>query len=194
MSSEPSETPTLFRPLKVGNMRLQHRVVLAPLTRYRASDDYVASDLAVEYYAQRAIMPGTLLITEASFIAAQAGGYHNVPGIWNDKQIAAYKKVRCCMVSHIRREAEGVLQVADAVHEKDSFIFMQLWAHGRAAIPEVLQRDSPYDVVGPSAIPMNDKHAIPRPLKVEEIKEYVQLYVQAAKNAIRAGFDGAFSS
>ena len=86
-------TPSLFQPIKVGTIDLEHRVVLAPLTRLRADDEHVHTDMAVEYYSQRASTPGTLLITEATFIAPQAGGYSNVPGIWNEKQVAAWKKV-----------------------------------------------------------------------------------------------------
>ena len=71
---------------------------------------------------------------------------------------------------------------------------MQLWALGRAAYPDVLKKEGPYDLVSASDLPMDKDAAVPRPLSVEEIKEYVQLYVQAAKNAIRAGFDGAFLS
>lgn len=84
----------LFQPIQVGDITLGHRVVLAPLTRFRANDAHVhAGDLPREYYEQRASTPGTLLISEATFIAPQAGGYPNVPGIWNDDQIAGWKKV-----------------------------------------------------------------------------------------------------
>ena len=71
---------------------------------------------------------------------------------------------------------------------------MQLWAHGRAARPEGLRKMGPYGVVGPSPIPIaeSERYAIPRPLAVKEIKEYVQLYAQAAKNAVQAGCDGAW--
>ena len=86
--------PSLFQPIKVGTIGLKHRVVLAPLTRFRADDEHVHTDMAVEYYSQRASTPGTLLITEATFIAPQAGGYSNVPGIWNEQQVTAWKKVR----------------------------------------------------------------------------------------------------
>ena len=79
----------------------------------------------------------------------------------------------------------------DAVHAKGSFIYMQLWALGRPAHPDVLKKEGPYDVVGASDLPMDKDGPVPRPLTVEEIKEYVQLYVQAAKNAVHgAGFDG----
>lgn len=86
--------PKLFQPTKVGTFTLSHRVVLAPLARFRANKAHVHGDLAVEYYAQRGSVPGTLLVTEATVIAAKAGGYDNVPGIWNDEQVVAWKRVR----------------------------------------------------------------------------------------------------
>jgi NADPH2 dehydrogenase len=89
-----SSTPALFSPLRVGAIELKHRVVLAPLTRYRSTKKgHVPHDFVKTYYGQRGSTPGTLLITEATFIAPQAGGYDNVPGIWNDEQIAGWKKV-----------------------------------------------------------------------------------------------------
>lgn len=85
----------LFQPFQLTpSITLQHRVVLAPLTRYRANDDHIHGDLAVEYYGQRASVPGTLLITEATFIDAKAGGQANVPGVWSDEQVKAWKRVR----------------------------------------------------------------------------------------------------
>ncbi|KAF7798994.1 hypothetical protein EIP86_010223 [Pleurotus ostreatoroseus] len=163
----------LFTAIKVGNVNLAHRIVLAPLTRYRANSVHVHGDLAVEYYAQRASAPGSLLITEATFIAQRAGGYAHVPGIWNDDQVKAWKKV------------------TDAVHAKGSYIFLQLWALGRAADPDVLKaEDASLPYVAPSAIQLTGKPFPPRALTVKEIKEYQQLYVAAAENAVRAGFDG----
>ena len=85
--------PKLFTPIQVGRASLQHRVVLAPLTRLRGSLEHVPSSLAIEYYSQRASVPGTLLITEATFIAPQAGGLDNVPGIWSEAQIEAWRLV-----------------------------------------------------------------------------------------------------
>ena len=70
----------LFQPVQVGNLQLANRIVLAPMTRFRASNAYVAGPLIAEFYAQRASTPGTLLITEGTFPSAQAGGYPNVPG------------------------------------------------------------------------------------------------------------------
>ncbi|PRP75622.1 hypothetical protein PROFUN_07988 [Planoprotostelium fungivorum] len=161
----------LFQPYKVGDVELQHRVIMAPLTRCRADDNHVHQDVAVEYYAQRAITPGTLIITEATFIAPEAGGIANVPGIWSDEQVAAWNKI------------------TDAVHEKSSFIYMQLWALGRVANPDILSKTG-HKVVSASNIPASDKHVTPTALDKEGIQHFKSLYVQAAKNAIRAGFDG----
>ena len=87
-------------------------------------------------------------------------------------------------------------KVTDAVHAKGSFIFLQLWALGRVASPAVLKQEGGFDVVAPSPIRVSgvtlpgDEAVVPRELTVAEIKEYVQLYTKAARNAIEAGFDG----
>ena len=84
----------LFQPIQVGDITLAHRVVFAPLTRCRANNRGVHTDLAVEYYAQRASVPGTLLITEATYVSRAAEGRSpNAPGVWNDEQVAAWKRV-----------------------------------------------------------------------------------------------------
>jgi NADPH2 dehydrogenase len=83
----------LFQPIKVGDIHLQHRAILAPLTRNRADDQHVPLPHVAEYYGQRASTPGTLLISEATLIAQRAGGLSNVPGIWSDAQIASWKRV-----------------------------------------------------------------------------------------------------
>lgn len=79
--------------------------------------------------------------------------------------------------------------MTEAVHAKGSFVFCQLWALGRSAVPQVLQKTG-HDVVSASAVPINAKKPTPRALTVKEIKEYVEKYTQAARNAIEAGFDG----
>jgi len=166
-------TPKLFTPIQVGDTTLQHRVVLAPLTRFRAQKSHVHNKIAIEYYRQRASSPGSLLITEATFISPQAGGYANVPGIWNEEQIAAWKPV------------------VDAVHAKGSYIFLQLWALGRAASPAELEKEGSYPYISASDVKLTGKDIPPRPLSVEEIKQYVQWYADAASNAVHgAGFDG----
>lgn len=175
----PARTPTtsvLFQPAQVGNMRLNHRVVLAPLTRNRTNAAHVPNPIVTEYYAQRASVPGTLLITEATLIAHQAGGYAHVPGIWNDEQISRWK------------------EITQAVHAKGSYIYLQLWALGRTAIPGQpgFETDFPYGHVSASNISTTpDDPRKPRPLTISEIREYAQWYATAAKNAVDgAGFDG----
>lgn len=170
---------TITSPIRIGNLDLNHRVVLAPLTRIRADDHHVPLDIAREYYAQRASVPGTLLISEGTFISARAGGVRNVPGIWNDAQVQQWKTV------------------TDAVHERRSYIYCQLWALGRAANPDVLAEDGDGDgdgdgakVVSSGDIPMAQSKPVPRPLSEEEIQDWIRDYVRAAKNAIAAGFDG----
>lgn len=175
-----SNTPKLFQPIRVGNVTLAHRVVLAPLTRLRATDAHDPTDIMVDYYAQRASVPGTLLISEATFIAARAGGSNNVPGIWSSEQIEKWK------------------EVADAVHARGSYIFMQIWALGRAANPDIIASpDSvsnpggPYPYISASDIQLTNKPVPPRALTDAEVKEYIELFGQAAKNAVfGAGFDG----
>ncbi|KAL1690864.1 hypothetical protein GGG16DRAFT_54908 [Schizophyllum commune] len=167
-------TQMLFKPVKVGPLQLQHRVVMAPMTRFRASAAHVPLPNVKEYYAQRASTAGTLLVTEGTFIAQQAGGYPHVPGIWNDEQIAAWK------------------EVTDAVHAKGSFIFSQLWALGRgAALAQLKSEDPSFKLVAPSAIPLTGTEDMPHALTVPEIKEYIKLYGDAARKAVhQAGFDG----
>ncbi|KAF9077427.1 NADH:flavin oxidoreductase/NADH oxidase [Rhodocollybia butyracea] len=175
MVSSPT-TSNLFQPAQVGNMHLKHRVVLAPMTRFRASAAHVPHPIVKEFYEQRASVPGTLLITEGTLITHQAGGYAHVPGIWSDEQISRWK------------------EVTEAVHAKGSYIYLQLWAVGRTPVPGTpeVEPDFSYDLVSASNISMTpDDPQKPRPLTVSEIKEYVQWFATAAKNAVYgAGFDG----
>ncbi|KAH6682823.1 NADPH dehydrogenase [Halenospora varia] len=161
----------LFSPIRIGNNELKHRVVMAPLTRYRADKEHVPLDMVAEYYAQRASVPGTLLISEATFISAEAGGFSCAPGIYNTAQINAWKKV------------------TDAVHLKGSYIFCQLWALGRAADDAVLKAEG-QKLVSSSNLPMSEGSAMPAPLTEAEIQQFIRYYARAAKNAIEAGFDG----
>lgn len=169
-----ASTSRLFQPLKVGRSELSNRIAMAPLTRFRADDAHVPiPSLVPEYYAQRSCVPGTLLVSEATFISPQAGGYAHVPGIWSQAQIDSWRKV------------------TDAVHDKKGVIYMQLWALGRAAKPDVLKQElgEGAKVVSASDIPF-EGGAKPTALTDQEVWEYVGLYAQAAKNAIAAGFDG----
>jgi len=163
-------SPALFTPIKVGNVDLKHRVVMAPLTRFRAIG-HVPNDLVAHYYEQRASRPGTLMITEATFISAKAGGYDDAPGIWTDAQV------------------EGWSKVFQKIHSKGSAVFVQLWALGRQADPKVMEKEG-LPFVSASEVPLEKGAKIPHSLSRDEIKEYIQDYVHAAKNAIAAGADG----
>ncbi|KZZ87361.1 NADPH dehydrogenase [Ascosphaera apis ARSEF 7405] len=172
------DTPhVLNKPMTVGKCQLKHRVVLPPLTRFRADKNHVPHDFVADYYSQRGSVPGTLLITEGTFISPKAGGYDNVPGIYNDEQIKGWKKV------------------TDAVHAKGSYIYVQLWALGRVAVSSILAKDG-YDVHAPSAIRMNargftgSESTLPREMTEEEIQDYLAQFAHAAKCAVAAGFDG----
>ncbi|KAJ7857041.1 hypothetical protein B0H13DRAFT_2077808 [Mycena leptocephala] len=161
----------LFHPTRVGDIELNHRVVFAPTTRFRADAGHVPFPHVAEYYEQRASTSGSLLISEATLIASRAGGHKHAPGIWSDEQISAWKSI------------------TDRVHAKGSYMYLQLWALGRAAEIEALAEDGlPY--VSASDVPLKGGPT-PRPLSSEEIQEYVQLYATAASNAVhKAGFDG----
>ncbi|KAL5617926.1 hypothetical protein FOVSG1_000148 [Fusarium oxysporum f. sp. vasinfectum] len=162
----------LFQPMKIGNIKVQHRVGMAPLTRLRSSIDRVPNALMKEYYGQRASIPGTLIITEGTLVSpAAGGGFARTPGIWNQEQVNAWK------------------EITDEVHRKGSFIFVQLFAMGRAATVEVA-RDEGIDIIGPSAIPIEGSPAQPRAMSLEEIHEMVEAFVIASENAMKAGFDG----
>ncbi|KAH7079856.1 hypothetical protein BKA63DRAFT_540928 [Paraphoma chrysanthemicola] len=109
-----ADSSRLLSPLRVGRLSLQHRIVMAPLTRNRTDSNHIPLPLVAEYYGQRASVPGTLLITEATFVSKRAGGYPHAPGIHNDAQVHACRKA------------------TDAVHSRGSFIFCQLWCLGRS--------------------------------------------------------------
>jgi N-ethylmaleimide reductase len=174
--------PSLFSPLQVGPYRLQHRVVMAPLTRMRAEKPSLAPrPLNAEYYAQRAT-PGGLLIAEASPVAATAFGSPGVPGIYTEAQIKGWRAV------------------VDAVHAKGGLIFLQLWHVGRVSHSSF----QPGGVlpVAPSAVPISADlqtmtaegkvaaYETPRALETDEIAGIVDAFRQAALNAQQAGFDG----
>ncbi|RSL59608.1 hypothetical protein CEP51_013893 [Fusarium floridanum] len=161
----------IFQPLKIGPITTNHRVVMAPLTRFRADDHHVQLPMAAEYYAQRASVAGTLIISEATFISKAAGGYPNVPGIWDRDQIDAWRKI------------------TDAVHAKGSFIFCQLWALGRVAVSDVAAAEG-FDVVSSSPNAFESGAPVPREATKAEIQNFILDYAQAARNAIEAGFDG----
>ncbi|KAK5627013.1 hypothetical protein RRF57_002728 [Xylaria bambusicola] len=159
----------LFKPLKIGNIEVKHRIAMAPLTRLRATSEYVPVPLMKEYYGQRASVPGTLIISEGTFVSpAQCEGFANAPGIWTQEQIAAWKTI------------------TDEVHGKGGFIYCQIAGTGR----QVLFNTGGLIPKGPSAIPIEKDGPVPVPMTVEEIKQSIRDFATAAANAISAGFDG----
>lgn len=171
----------LFSPLKLGPYQLQHRVVMAPLTRCRAPGN-VPSQVMATYYGQRASRGG-LIISEATAICPEAHGYPQVPGIYTDEQVEAWKPV------------------VQAVKDKGGFFLMQLWHVGRASHPEyqpggaapvsasALAIGQPWEVYGPTGSGPHP-YPVPRALREEELPGIVAAYAQGARNALAAGFDG----
>ncbi|RRW50559.1 alkene reductase [Pseudomonas luteola] len=168
--------PNLFDPIKIGALELPNRFVMAPLTRCRADDNRVPTDLMAEYYAQRA--SAGLILSEATSVDPMGVGYPNTPGIWSDEQVEGWKKI------------------TSAVHKSGGRIMLQLWHVGRISAPLYLQGEKP---VAPSAIAANghvslvrpkQEYVIPRALETEEIAGIVEAYRKGAENARKAGFDG----
>ncbi len=166
----------LSSPLVLGDLHLKNRVVMAPLTRSRATADRVPTAMMAKYYAQRA--SAGLIISEATVISEEANGYLNTPGLFTDAQV------------------EGWKQVTQAVHDKGGLILAQLWHVGRVSHPDLLKGETP---VSASAVqqagqvsllrPKRD-YVAPRPLEISEIKTIIEQYKQAAIRAKEAGFDG----
>ncbi len=166
----------LFEPLRVGDLTLRNRVVMAPLTRQRASAGRVPNDLMVEYYTQRA--GAGMILTEATSVTPQGVGYADTPGLWSPEQVKGWRKI------------------TSAVHDKGSLIVAQLWHVGRISDPIFLDGDLP---VAPSAIAAEGHvshvrpkrgYVTPRALETAEIPGVVQAYLHGAKMAMEAGFDG----
>lgn len=168
--------PTLFDPIKIGDLELSNRIIMAPLTRCRAKPGRVPGDLMVEYYSQRA--DAGLIISEATSVTPMGVGYPDTPGIWSAEQVQGWKKI------------------TEAVHAKGGKIVLQLWHVGRISDPIYLDGQLP---VAPSAIkpaghvslvrPMKD-YETPRALETAEIPGIIEAYRKGAENAKEAGFDG----
>lgn len=167
----------LFTPVQVGRYSLPNRMVMAPMTRSRANDAGVQSDLAATYYGDRA--GAGLLIAEGTFPSAMGKGYVRTPGIETKEQIAAWKKV------------------TDAVHSKGGKIFLQIMHCGRISHPSMLPNNAL--PVAPSAIKAAgqtwtgagmEEFVTPRELATNEIAGVVNEYRMATRHALEAGFDG----
>ena len=167
----------LLEQLNLADLKLNNRVVMAPMTRSRADNPgNTPTDIHVDYYVQRA--SAGLIITEGSQISEKAIGYINTPGIYTQDQVEGWEKVTA------------------AVHEKGGKIFIQLWHVGRISHPDFHNGALPH---APSAINPQAKSFTPKGLKdtvtpkemtLEEIQTTIFDFQQAAKNAMEAGFDG----
>ena len=171
---------TLFDPIRLGDIALANRIVMAPLTRNRAPGQ-LPNDLMRQYYAQRG-NPATgagLIITEATQVCAQGQGYLDTPGIYTPEQVAGWRRI------------------TDAVHAEGGKIVVQLWHVGR--ISHVSLQPGGAAPVSSTSVPANTKTftadgfvacSTPRPLRLDEIPGLIAAYRQAARYAIDAGFDG----
>ncbi len=173
----------LFTPVQVGSMQLEHRVVMAPLTRSRSVQPRaIPGDLMLEYYTQRA-SEGGLIVSEATPISIAGGGWFGAPGLYSDEQVAGWRRI------------------TNAVHAKRGYMFSQLWHTGRAShvdttkgITAVSSSVNPEYWQDPTILestPHGWQQPSPhRALDIREIPEIVEDYRKAAERAKAAGFDG----
>ncbi|MCE2564666.1 alkene reductase [Komagataeibacter sp. FNDCF1] len=178
------QNSVLFDSLTLGPYTLRNRIVLPPLTRSRSSQPgNIPNDLMATYYRQRS--SAGFMVTEGTQIEPRGQGYAWTPGIYSPEQVEGWRKV------------------TDAVHAEGGTIFLQLWHVGRVSHTSLQPGGAA--PVAPSAIPADNVRVFvetgpgqgaltlpsaPRALTTAEVKELVQLYAQAARNALDAGFDG----
>ncbi len=167
----------LFTPLRMSDLDLPNRIVMAPLTRMRAgSMDHVPTALQAEYYAQRA--SAGLIVAEATAISADGFGYADTPGLWSADQVRGWRLV------------------TDAVHATGGRIIAQLWHTGAIAHPDMRGGSQPLsasdvNLLYVSVTASGKKPTVaPRPMTIAEIRQTVADYAHAARNAMEAGFDG----
>jgi N-ethylmaleimide reductase len=168
----------IFSPLELGDLTLRNRIIMAPMTRSRAGADAVPTDIMREYYRQRA--GAGLIITEGIAPSADGLGYCRTPGIYNDKQVEAWRKI------------------VDSVHGEGGTIVAQLMHVGR--VSNALNKPLDSETVAPSAIAARGEiytdqagmqpFDTPRALDTSEIASVIQDYRRATENAFDAGFDG----
>lgn len=171
-----TEVEPLFRPITVGPLALPHRIVMAPMTRNRADEGNVPSELARSYYRQRA--SAALIVTEGTQVSPEGVGYPSTPGI------------------HTEAQAEGWRRITDAVHDEGGRVFLQLWHVGRISHPVFHGGALP---VAPSAVrpegsvftPEGMKEFVtPRALETDEVARVVEDFRRGAALAREVGFDG----
>jgi 2,4-dienoyl-CoA reductase-like NADH-dependent reductase (Old Yellow Enzyme family) len=176
---------SLFTPVDFGLLALSNRIVMAPLTRARATEGHVPTEMMATYYAQRSDCG--LIVSEATAVDALGMGWYRAPGIWSDEMVAGWKRV------------------TDAVHAAGGKIVCQLWHMGRLVLPDYIGGQLP---IGPSPIagegetfaprPAGDTslflpmkpYVVPREMQQSDIDQVIHAYGLAARNAALAGFDG----
>ncbi|UGY92673.1 alkene reductase [Streptomyces gobiensis] len=168
---------TLFEPVTLGKLALNNRMVMAPMTRNRATADGRATELMATYYAQRA--SAGLIITEGIQPSTVGQGFLNTPGLHTDEQVASWQPV------------------TEAVHRADGRIVAQLMHSGRIGHPSLYP--SAHHSVAPSPIAAAGQcfgpdgpldYPVPHELTADEIAQAVRDFAAASQNAIDAGFDG----
>lgn len=167
----------LYNKYTLGKLTLKNRIVMAPMTRSRAIEN-IPNDLMEKYYSSRT--DAGLLITGATAISPNSLGYARIPGIFNKEQINGWKKI------------------TDAVHANEGKIFVQLFHTGRIAHPANMPKRA--IILAPSAIADQgemwtdtngmQKHPVPKEMTLEDIEYAQNEFIEAAKNAMEAGFDG----
>ncbi|TVV70783.1 alkene reductase [Sphingomonas solaris] len=168
--------PSLFDPIDLGSIAAPNRILMAPLTRGRATRDHVPVPLMATYYAQRA--SAGLILTEATGISQEGLGWPDAPGIWTAEQVEAWKPV------------------TDAVHEAGGRVALQMWHMGRVVHPSFLGGAQPVSAsatTAPGESHTNEgkqPNTEARALTLDDIARLLDDYTHAARNAVAAGFDG----
>ncbi len=167
---------TLLQPFTLGaDLELPNKILMAPMTRGKATEEFVPTGDMAAYYERRA--SAGLLITEATIVSSDGQGHANTPGIYNEAQVQAWR------------------HVVDRVHDAGGRIFIQLWHSGRVSHPYFLDGKLP---IAPSAVALkgqvnripNLEYGTPRALEHDEIFDVVEEWGRAGANAVAAGFDG----
>ena len=163
--------PSLFDPIQLGDIHAANRIFMSPLTRGRSTDGHVPTEIMIDYYRQRA--SAGLIITEGTGVSQEGLGWPNAPGLWTDEQVEAWKPVTA------------------AVHDAGGKIVAQIWHMGRLSRPDVIGM-TPLS----SSATRAPYHKEPNPYgearaaTLDDIARVQDDYATAARNAIRAGFDG----
>lgn len=170
-------THSLISPIRVGDLDLSNRCVMAPMTRTRARDDRVPTAMMAEHYAQRA--SAGLIVTECTAITLDSAGIIRTPSLYSDEQVAGWR------------------QVTDAVHAAGGRIFCHLWHGGRCS--HVSLQPGTSAPVAPSPIAAEGliftlegrvAYSLPRAIEIREIDALVAAFAAATRRACSAGFDG----